>query len=132
METKIFFPRVFFFFMAVFLFVATLSANEPVVTLNAEPIGDQLTDYEVTITIYHEGKKSRSHYLDSVVLLLNEVPFKVWQYSQKESPKDFPLILKEKIKISPSGPSMIAAKAICTSDGESDRVSLKIIPGKSY
>ena len=131
MKTKKNFQRVFFFFMAVFLFAATLSANEPVVMLNAEPIGDQLTDYEVTITVYHEGK-GRSHYLDSVVLLLNEVPFKVWQYSQKDSPKDFPLILKETIKISPSGPSMIAAKAICTSDGESDRVSLQIIPGKSY
>ena len=99
--------------------------------VNAQPIGDQLTDYEVTITVYHEGK-SHSHYLASVVLLLNEVPIKVWEYSQKESPKDFPLILKEKIKISPSGPSMIVAKATCTSGGESDRASLQIIPGKSY
>jgi hypothetical protein len=131
MKTKKFFPSVVFFFMAVFLFAAPLSANQPVVMLNAQPIGDQLTDYEVTITVYHEGK-SRSHYLESVVLLFNEVPFKVWQYSQKESPKDFPLILKEKIKISPSGPSMVAAKATCTSDGESDRTSLQIIPGKSY
>jgi hypothetical protein len=131
MKTKKIFPKVIFFFMAVFLFAATLSANEPEVMLNAEPIGDQLTDYEVTITVYHEGK-SRSHYLENVILLLNEVPFKVWQYSQKDSPKDFPLILKEKIKISPSGPSMVVAKATCTSDGESDRASLQIIPGKSY
>lgn len=131
MKTKIFFPRVIFFFMAVFLFAINLSANEPVVMLKAQPIGDQLTDYEVTITVYHEGK-GRSHYLEKVVLLLNEVPFKVWQYSQKDSPKDFPLILKEKIKISPSGPSMVAAKATCTSDGESERTALQIIPGKSY
>jgi len=131
MKTEKLFQRVFFFFMAVFLFAATLSANEPVVMLNAEPIGDQLTDYEVTITVYHEGK-GRSHYLESVTLLVNEVPFKVWRYSKKESPKDFPLIFKEKIKISPSGPSMVAAKATCTSDGESDRASLQIIPGKSY
>ena len=131
MKTKKNFSRVIVFFMAVFLFAAPLSANEPVVTLNAEPIGDQLTDYEITITVHHEGK-GRSHYLESVVLLLNEVPIKVWKYSQKENPKDFPLILKEKIKISPSGPSMVAAKAICTSDGESDRGSLQIIPGKSY
>jgi len=125
------FSKVVFFFMAVFLFATTLSANEPVVMLNAQPVGGQLTDYEVTITVYHEGK-SRSHYLENVILLLNEVPFKVWQYSQKDSPKDFPLILKERIKISLSGPSMVAAIATCTSDGESDRVSLQIIPGKSY
>jgi hypothetical protein len=131
MKTKIFFPKLIFFLIAVFLFAATLSANEPVVVLHAQPIGDQLTDYEVTITVYHEGE-SHSHYLESVILLLNEEPFKVWQYSQKESPKDFPLILKEKIKISSSGPSIVAAKATCTSDGESVRSSLLIIPGKSY
>ena len=131
MRTKKNFPRIFFFFMAVFSFAAILSANEPMVMLNAQPIGDQLTDYEITITVSHEGK-GRSHYLESVILLLNEVPFKVWQYSEKENPKDFPLILKEKIKISPSGPSMVVAKAICTTDGESDRASLQIIPGKSY
>ena len=131
MKTNFFFPRVIFFFIAVFLFAATLSANEPVVMLNAQPVGDQLTDYEITLTVNHEGK-GRSHYLESVVLLLNEVPIKVWQYSKKESPKDFPLIFKEKIKISPSGPSMVVAKATCTSDGESDRASLQIIPGKSY
>ena len=117
--------------MVVFLFATTLNANEPVVMLNAQPVGDQLTDYEITITVSHEGK-GRSHYLENVILLLNEVPFKVWQYSQKDSPKDFPLILKEKIKISPSGPSMVVAKATCTSHGESDRASLQIIPGKSY
>jgi len=131
MKTEKLFSKVVFFFMAVFLFAINLSANAPVVMLNAQPIGDQLTDYEVTITVYHEGK-GRSHYLEGVILLLNEVPIKVWQYSQKESPKDFPLILKERIKISPSGPSMIAAKATCTSDGENDRTSLQIIPGKSY
>jgi len=121
--------KTIFFFMVVFLFAATLSANEPVVKLNARPIGDQLTDYEVIVTVYHEVK-GRSDYLEEVILLLNEVPIKVWQYSQKENPKDFPLILKERIKISPSGPSIIAAKATCTSHGESDRVSLQIIPGK--
>ncbi|HJX30579.1 MAG TPA: hypothetical protein VJ624_01875 [Thermodesulfobacteriota bacterium] len=131
MKTEKLFSKVVFFFMAVFLFAATLSANEPVVMLNAQPVGDQLTDYEITLTVNHEGK-GRSHYLESVVLLLNEVPIKVWQYSKKESPKDFPLIFKEKIKISPSGPSMVVAKATCTSDGESDRASLQIIPGKSY
>jgi hypothetical protein len=131
MKTEKLFSKVVFFFMAVFLFAINLSANEPVVMLNAQPVGDQLTDYEITITVSHEGK-GRSHYLESVILLLNEVPIKVWQYSKKESPKDFPLIFKEKIKISPSGPSMIAAKATCTSDGESDRASLQIIPGKSY
>ena len=52
-----------FFFMAVFLFAVTLSANEPVVKLNARPIGDQLTDYEVIVTVYHEGK-GRSDYLE--------------------------------------------------------------------
>ena len=131
MKTEKLFLKVAFFFMAVFLFAINLSANEPVVMLNAQPVGDQLTDYEITITVSHEGK-GRSHYLESVILLLNEVPIKVWQYSKKESPKDFPLIFKEKIKISPSGPSMIAAKATCTSDGENDRTSLQIIPGKSY
>jgi hypothetical protein len=131
MKTKKNFPRVIFFFMAVFLFAATLSANEPVVMLKAQPIGDQLTDYEVIITVSHESK-GRSDYLEGVILLLNEVPIKVWQYSQKENPKDFPLILKERIKISPSGPSIIAAKATCTSHGESERVSLQIIPGKGY
>ena len=131
MKTKIFSPQVIFFFVTVFLFAAALGANEPKVVLHAQPIGDQLTDYEVTITVYHEGR-SHSHYLESVVLLLNEEQFKVWQYSQKESPKDFPLILKEKIKISASGPSVVAATATCTSDGESDRASLLIIPGKSY
>jgi hypothetical protein len=131
MKTEKLFSKVFFFFMAVFLFAAPLSANEPVVMLNAQPVGDQLTDYEITITVNHEGK-GRSHYLESVVLLLNEVPIKVWQYSKQESPKDFPLIFKETIKISPSGPSMVVAKATCTSDGESDRASLQIIPGKSY
>ena len=131
MKTEKIFSRVVFFVIAVFLFADPLNANEPVVMLNAQPIGDQLTDYEVTITVYHEGK-GRSHYLENVILLLNEVPIKVWQYSQKERPKDFPLILKEKIKISPSGPSMVVAKATCTSHGESDRASLQIIPGKSY
>jgi hypothetical protein len=131
MKTNKFFLQIFFFFMPVFLFTAALSANEPVVMLNAQTIGDQLTEYEVTITVNHEGK-GRSHYLENVTLLLNEVPIKVWNYSQKENPKDFPLILKEKIKISPSGPSMVTAKATCTSDGESDRASLQIIPGKSY
>jgi len=131
MKTENFFPKLIVFFMAVLLFAITLSANEPVVMLNAQPVGDLSTDYEVTITVYHEGK-GRSHYLEGVILLLNEVPIKVWQYSQKDSPKDFPLILKERIKISPSGPSMIAAKATCTSHGENDRTSLQIIPGKSY
>jgi hypothetical protein len=131
MKTKKFFPRVVIFLTAAFLFAAPLKANEPVVALKAQPIGDQLTDYEVTVTVYHEGK-GRSHYVESVTLSLNEVPVKVWQYSQKDHPKDFPLILKEKIKISPSGPSMVSAKAVCTSDGENDRTSLQIIPGKSY
>jgi hypothetical protein len=131
MKTNYFFPRVFFFFITVFLCAAPLRANEPMVMLEAQLIGDQLTDYEITITVNHEGK-SRSHYLENVTLFVNEVPFKVWQYSQKENPKDFPLILKEKIKISPSGPSMVSARATCTSDGESDRTSLQIIPGKSY
>jgi hypothetical protein len=131
MKTKKNFHRVFFVFIAVFFFVASLHANEPVVMLNAQPVGGQPTEYEVTITVFHEGN-SRSHYLENVTLLLNEVPSKVWRYSQKESPKDFPLILKEKIKISPSGPSIISARAVCTSDGECDRTSLQVIPGKSY
>lgn len=114
-----------------FLFSIQVRAEEPIVTLNAKPMGDTLTDYEITITVYHKGK-GYFHYLEGVILLLNEEVVNVWQYSRKDSPKDFPLTLKAKIKISPSGPSMVSAKAICSSEGESDRTSLQIIPGKSY
>ena len=106
MKKEKFLAGFIFLVIAIFILSTNLRANEPVVMLNAQLIGDQLTD--------------------------NEVPVNVWQCAQKESPEDFPLILKETIKISPSGPSMVVAKANCTSHGESGRTSLQIIPGKSY
>ena len=131
MQKQKFCVRVVFLLVLTFLFVTHLWANEPVVMINAKPIENQSTNYEIIITVYHDSK-GRSHYIDRVVLLLNEEPVKVWQFSQKDSPKDFPFTLKESIKISAHGPSIVAVKANCRSHGESARVSLQIIPGKSY
>ena len=116
---------------AVFLFSSLSWADKPEAMFTAKPVGDSRTEYEIVITILHDGK-GRKHYLESVDLLLNEKIYKTWVYTKEDSPEEFPFILKTNITISDYGPSIVSVKATCSSHGESARSAIQIIPGESY